>query len=86
MIGDNDSSPKVVRPFSSGPIWRNSKKLEIQEDHVSSSTSGSTSGSTNFAITIGKGKSINRTGSEPRNEPVVKCSLSLKNQKPQSQR
>merc|ERR1711990_340620 len=66
-----DEEPKVVRPFSSGPIWAADK--EIQEDCVSSSTN------TNFAIVLGQGKPLSRN-----TEPVIKCSLSSlsKNNKP----
>jgi len=63
---DSDQQ-KVVRPFSSGPIWEK-KKTKIDEDVQIQDISSST---TNFAITLGTGKKIQReTG------PVVKCSFS----------
>ena len=63
----NSEQQKVVRPFSSGPIWEK-KKTKIDEDVQIQDISSST---TNFAITLGTGKKIQReTG------PVVKCSFS----------
>ena len=68
MASSPDSEQqKVVRPFSSGPIWEK-KKTKIDEDVQIQDISSST---TNFAITLGTGKKIQReTG------PVVKCSFS----------
>lgn len=63
---DSDQQ-KVVRPFTSGPIWEK-KEAKIVEDVQIQDISSST---TNFAITLGTGKKIQReTG------PVVKCSFS----------
>jgi len=64
-----DKQQQVFRPFSSGPIWEKKKKMDqseqdVQIQDISSST-------TNFAITLGTGKKVQRdTG------PVVKCSFS----------
>ena len=59
-----------MRPFSSGPIWGSEEKnTEVQEDHVSSST-------TSFAITLGEGKQLTRDDG-----PKVRCSFdSIKKQ------
>ena len=60
---DEEDEQHVVRPFSSGPIWEQKKKNTIQEDVISSST-------TNFAITLGTGKKVQRDSG-----PKVKCSF-----------
>jgi len=68
--GHGGTERKIVRPFSSGPIWGSEeKKTEVQEDQVSSST-------TSFAITLGEGKQLTRDDG-----PKVRCSFdSIKKQ------
>ena len=68
--GHGVTERKIVRPFSSGPIWGSEeKKTEVQEDQVSSST-------TSFAITLGEGKQLTRDDG-----PKVRCSFdSIKKQ------